>query len=151
MTPFDPDEAPVDVMPVGHVTLSTPDAARAVRFYRRVFGFRALGGPGRDGAPMVLLHGRGGICLAIRERRAVPAVPRRLLFEAMDLDEARERLWDLGVALADGHLGPRIDPERRCRSLRVRDPDGNEIELVEAAPAFASRSARGEAVIALKR
>ena len=77
--------------------------------------------------------------MAIHERwggvsRSI-ATTRRWSFVTADLDEARETIWDLGVALAEGDVEPRPHSRwRRGRSLLVRDPDGHEIELVERLP-----------------
>jgi catechol 2,3-dioxygenase-like lactoylglutathione lyase family enzyme len=143
MTRFEPVERPVEVSGSGHVAIATSDAGRAVLFYWRVFGLQPIACPGDDGTPRVLMHGRG-ICLALCERRRVRIVPKRLLFQVHDVDEARARLWDLGVALADGCIEPHFDPERNCRSLHVRDPDGHSIELVEAPVAHAAPHGRRE-------
>lgn len=140
MTLF-PHERPVQVTGVGDITVPTRDSRRAARFYSRVFGFRIVSTAG----PRVRMRGPGCLCLTIDEHRHAIAISRRLTFMASDLDSVRERLWDLGVALADGCIEPRFDAGRRCRCLPFRDPDGNEIELVErAARRVAASDARLE-------
>lgn len=124
-------DEPVEVTGVGNVTIPTRDSRRAVCFYNRVFGFQVVPEAHSGGTPRVLMRGRGCTCLLVDAHGDATAVPRCLRFETVDLDDARERLWDLGVALTDDCIEPRFDPERRRRWLPLRDPDGNEIELVE--------------------
>src|SRR5690606_29809216 len=110
------------------------DLRRAIRLYNRVFGFQLVSKADRSGSPRVLMRGRGCCYLAIDEHHGTIAATKRLRFETASLDRARERLWDLGVVPADGSIEPRFDPKRCCRIVPIRDPDGNEIELVEPRP-----------------
>lgn len=126
-------DAPLGVTGAGQVTISTRDSRRAVRFYCRALGFQVVSEAHASGALRTVLRGPGATRLVIDERRAALATSRRLRFVAADLDYARERLWNLGIALADGCIESRFDPERHCRCLPVHDPDGNEILLVEKA------------------
>ena len=131
MTRFEQEE-PVDVTTVGAVSIPSRDSARAIRFYSRVFGFELVSQVHRSGSRRVLMRGQGCLYLAIDEQANTVAPPRRLRFETVSVDAARERLWNLGVVPIDGSLEPRFDPKRCCRSVPIRDPDGNEIELFES-------------------
>lgn len=132
VTRFVPEE-PVDVTTVGAVSIPSRDSRRAIRFYNRVFGFELVAQRG-NGSPLVLMRGRGCLYLALDEHDGAMAATKRLRFETVSLDVARERLWNLGVVPADGSIEPRFDPKRCCRMVPIRDPDGNEIELFEAPP-----------------
>ncbi|HEX7081604.1 MAG TPA: VOC family protein [Gammaproteobacteria bacterium] len=117
---------------VGAIEIPTRDSRRAVRFYNRVFGFELVSTTRKNGSPRVLMRGRGWTYLAIEEQSDAIAEPKRLRFETVSLDIARERLWNLGVVPADGSIEPRFDAVRCCRIVPIRDSDGNEIELVES-------------------
>lgn len=124
-------EGPVDVTTVGAVTIPSRDLRRAIRFYNRVFGFQLVSKAHRNGSARVLMRGQRCFYLAIDEHGGAIPAPKRLRFETVSLDTARERLWDLGIVPADGCIEPRFDPRRCCRCVPIRDPDGNEIELFE--------------------
>ncbi len=118
------------------VTIATRDFERSVDFYARVFGFRVTGQASSVQRRTATLAGPGAARLAIREqdegtRRTLP-LHSRWGFLVDDLDGARAVAWDLGVKVADDNGAPdHIHRWSNGRSLRVRDPDGNEIELVE--------------------
>ena len=133
MTPSCHD-APTGVSGADGVTISTRDSRRAVRFYCGALGFEVVSRTRARGALRISLRGHGCTGLVIDEHCGAVTLPRHLRLETADLDYARERLWNLGVALADGCVESRFDPERDCRWLPVRDPDGNEIELFEQCP-----------------
>lgn len=129
-------EAPrLAVSEVSGVTIPVRDIDRAVAFYSRVFGLKLA----RAGGPLprrsATLAGADGARLAMHER--VDAAERLPLARAWgflvdDLDRVREAAWDLGVKVANDNGEP--DHIRRWangRSLAVRDPDGNQIELIE--------------------
>lgn len=121
---------------ISGVTIPVRDLGRSIRFYSRVFGFRASAEAKPAPRRTAKLAAPGDARIALHEcaeasSRPVP-IHRRWGFLVDDLDRAREALWDLGVKVADDGGSP--DQIRRWpngRSLRVRDPDGNEIELIE--------------------
>ncbi|HEX6995499.1 MAG TPA: VOC family protein [Gammaproteobacteria bacterium] len=119
---------------VGAITIPTRDPGRAIRFYNRVFGFELVGKTSRNGSLRFLMRGRAYFHLAIDAHRGATAAPKRLRLETASLDLARERLWNLGFVPADRCIEPRFDPKHCCRVVPIRDPDGNEIELVESEP-----------------
>lgn len=128
------NEQRIDVAGVDYLTITVRDLERSVRFYRRIFGCDVIDqGSGGHG---LLMNTSGGLYLAIHEWRGALAAdawpPSRWSFVVADLDRVRESVWNLGVATADGTDAPhRVYPWRPERSFVIRDPDGNEIELVE--------------------
>ncbi|HEX2140280.1 MAG TPA: VOC family protein [Woeseiaceae bacterium] len=118
---------------ISGVTIATRNLGRSIAFYSRVFGFRVT----RQAPPRsATLAAPGDALLAIHEygESSCSPVPLhgRWGFLVDDLDLVREAIWDLGVKVADDNGTPdHIHHWRNGRSLRVRDPDGNEIELIE--------------------
>lgn len=131
MIRFDIEE-PVDVTTVGALKIPTRDPGRAIRFYNRVFGFELVGRKSADGSSRWVMRGKPYLYLAIDAVDDASIATKRLLLETASLEVARERLWNLGVVPADRCIEPRFDPKRCCLSVPLRDPDGNEIELVES-------------------
>jgi lactoylglutathione lyase len=126
----------LSVSGISGVTIAARDLERSIDFYSRVFGFRVAGRKRSLPRRSVMLAAPGEALIAIQELGDGPDRPvplhGRWGFVVDDLDRAREAIWDLGVKVADDNGAP--DHIRRWsngRSLRVRDPDGNEIELVE--------------------
>lgn len=121
---------------ISGVTIPARDLDRSIAFYNRVFGFRIARAGRTEPRRSATLAAPGDALIAIHEHGEGGARPlpihRRWGFVVEDLDRVREAIWDLGVKVADDNGEP--DHIRRWangRSLRVRDPDGNEIELVE--------------------
>ncbi len=133
MTRFDHEE-PVDVTTVGAIRIAARDATRAIRFYNRVFGLELVAKTSANGSSRWLMRGQRCLYLAIDEVDDVSGMTKRLHFETASLEVARERLWNLGVVPADRCIEPRFDPSRCRRCVPIRDPDGNEIALVESTP-----------------
>ncbi|MBN1239411.1 MAG: VOC family protein [Gammaproteobacteria bacterium] len=128
------DEERIDVAGIDYVTISVGDLGRSVRFYQRLFGCQVVE-RNYAGKARVLLSA-GGAYVAMQERRAEPAEadtpPGRWSFMVEDIDRARACAWNLGVATVGGTDAPRrIHAWRRERSFMIRDPDGNEVEIVE--------------------
>lgn len=118
------------------VTIAARDLERSIDFYSRVFGFRVAGQRRSVPRCSATLAAPGEALIAIQELGDSPGSPvplhRRWGFLVDDLDGAREAIWDLGVKVADDNGAPdHIHRWPNGRSLRVRDPDGNVIELVE--------------------
>ncbi len=122
------------VSEVSGVTLTVSDVDRAVAFYSRVFGLKLVRTGNRLPRRSATLAGAGAL-VAVHEHDGDgerPPLTRGWGFVVDDLDRAREAIWDLGVKVANDNGEP--DHIRRWvngRSLSVRDPDGNEIELIE--------------------
>jgi len=125
----------VEVAGVDYLSIFTPELRRSVTFYARVFGFRVIEAS-QSGAGRSVLMAVGRFHLAIRERQAsgVEQTPALCCsFVVDDLDRARASVWNLGVVpIREGAQEPRhIRSWRRSRSFVIRDPGGNEIEVVE--------------------
>lgn len=120
---------------LGQLVVPVSDVRNSAEFYRRVFGFRPRPARGGVGAGSLLLAADGLTELLLRPRCTVPdeaAQTRRWAFAVTNLEQVREKVWDLGVKVARDSGEPDHIFRRRGRaSLYVRDPDGNEIELVE--------------------
>lgn len=125
---------------VGPLVVPVGDLGKSVEFYRRVFGFRPRStwhgpsfGPLTPGSLRLAAPGRAELWL--RPRCTAPdeaAQNRRWAFVVTNLEEVREKVWDLGVKVArDSGEPDHVFRRRGGASLYVRDPDGNEIELVE--------------------
>jgi len=137
----------VEVTGSAYVAISARDVERAVRFYARVFGFRVIEQRRDADVAHVLLSTQRDTFVAVHDEHAAAAPPPgtlRLTFAVHDLERAREALWNHGVAPVGGHF-----PEERSfhpanpPHLVIRDPDGNEIDLVEQPYAAAGRSQTG--------
>jgi catechol 2,3-dioxygenase-like lactoylglutathione lyase family enzyme len=120
---------------VDYLSIFTPDLRRSVDLYSQVFGFSVVESV-RRGAGRSMLMAARRFHVAIHERQRDGSEPERALrwrFVVDDLDRARASVWDLGlVPIRDGAHEPRRD--RRglpSRSFVIRDPGGNEIEVVE--------------------
>jgi catechol 2,3-dioxygenase-like lactoylglutathione lyase family enzyme len=123
-----------DIAGVDYLSIFTPDLRRSVEFYSRVFGFSVVDAShGPAGRSVLMAAGR--FYLALHEPRSESDSTRVLCWSFIvdDLDRARARVWNLGIVPL--HLGPqepeRNTPWRRSRSFLIRDPGGNEIEVVE--------------------
>jgi catechol 2,3-dioxygenase-like lactoylglutathione lyase family enzyme len=125
----------VDVAGVDYLSIFTPELRRSVDFYSRVFGFCVVDASRRPDGRSVLM-GAGRFCLALHERQRTESDSTRTLswsFIVDDLDRARAIVWNLGIVpLRRGAQEPqRNTPWRRSRSFMIRDPNGNEIEVVQ--------------------
>jgi catechol 2,3-dioxygenase-like lactoylglutathione lyase family enzyme len=137
----------VDVAGVDCLSIFTPELRRSVDFYSRVFGFRVIDSSHRTAGRSVLMAARR-FYLAIHERHGRKSNSTRALcwsFVVDDIDRTRASIWNLGIVpVRDGTSGPHAQPDERAgcslvsrrspavrRSFVIRDPGGNEIELVE--------------------
>src|SRR3954447_1300705 len=100
---------------INHVALEVGDLEAAVDFYRSIFGF-----PERGRAPGMAFLDAGDQFLALSEGRSGgPDAARHFGLVVDDRDAVRAAMRDAGV------------PEMRGRGLRVRDPWGNIVEIVD--------------------
>lgn len=124
------------------LTLHARDLERTARFYARLFGFRVVEDRRGSRDAQVLLGAHGAVFLVLRERGDIVrsgdvvvasggAPPKRCVLVVKDLELAREALWNQGVVPVGGGRVPTSATGRRP-SLLIEDPDGHEIELVEA-------------------
>jgi catechol 2,3-dioxygenase-like lactoylglutathione lyase family enzyme len=107
---------------------------RSVDFYRRVFGFRVSGALSDRNSAVVTATARADLVIHEQSDATCAETPalRRWAFVVTDLDNVRQAVWELGVNVARDSGDPdHIYRWANGRSLYVRDPDDNEIELVE--------------------
>mgnify|MGYP003579120453 FL=1 len=120
---------------ISELEVPVGDLRRAVRFYERVFGFRRDFADRSAGSGSLVMATATGARLVLNS--APPGgqsqVLRRWAFLVVgNLDDARARVWELGVKIArDSGAPDHIYRRRAGSSLYVHDRDGNEIELVE--------------------
>ena len=124
------------VMAIDHVVLTVRDLEATVAFYERLGMRRVTFGEGR-----VALHfGRQKLNLHEHGREFEPKAARPApgsadvcFLLATPLDEALAELRNAGVPI---ELGPveRDGAQGPIRSVYVRDPDGNLVELAEPLP-----------------
>jgi len=123
-----------------HLVLTTTDAGRAIDFYTRVLGMQ-LERFGvtpelpqgrvafRFGNQKINLHVKGGE-FEPKAHLPVPGALDLCFIAALPLDTVIERLQAAGVPIEEGP-GPRTGATGRIRSVYVRDPDLNLIEISE--------------------
>ena len=138
------EEARPAVLAAHAVTLNVGRLARAISFYKDLFGFRVVADARHESEAYVIMSAAGQPCLTLREEKRLNETPRtdvarhraqRLRIAISDLDQARALLWDLGVPLAHGTREPG-EARQAERSLFVDDPDGHRIEVVEVREAW---------------
>jgi catechol 2,3-dioxygenase-like lactoylglutathione lyase family enzyme len=124
----------MNVMRVDHLVLTVADPNATVAFYGRL-GMRAEAfDDGRlalhFGQQKINLH-RAGAEIDPHAAVPVPGSADICLLVAGALEEVQAELHALGIPI---ELGPvdRQGAEQRIRSLYIRDPDGNLVELAEA-------------------
>ena len=112
------------------------DPAALAMFYREVLGLRIVDGPDELAAAF-RLDDRAMLLVFDPARASVPgrAVPSHgtsgaghvaFAVEPGELDAWRERLQNAGIAIEQ-----EVDWDGRGRSIYVRDPAGNSVELVD--------------------
>ncbi|WP_343590371.1 VOC family protein [Paracidovorax wautersii] len=122
-----------------HLVLTTADETACIRFYTEVLGMRLESFVG--GTPPVerraFAYGAQKINLHVKGREFEPKahtpVPGALdlcFLASVPLDAVIERLGRLGVPVAEGPV-MRTGAVSRIRSVYVRDPDLNLIEISE--------------------
>ena len=120
--------------------LTTTDAPRAIDFYTRVLGMqieRFGVSPAlpegriafRFGAQKINLHVKGAE-FDPKAHLPVPGALDLCFIASIPLDRVIERLAEAGVPVEEGP-GPRTGATGRIRSVYVRDPDLNLIEISE--------------------
>ena len=120
---------------IDHVVLTTRDEDACVRFYTEVLGMRLVRfGEGRRafafGAQKINLHVAGRE-LEPRAHLPVPGSQDWCLLADRPLEEVVARLAAHGVPIEAGP-GPRTGARGPIRSVYVRDPDLNLIEIAVA-------------------
>ncbi|SFE79069.1 VOC family protein [Paracidovorax wautersii] len=122
-----------------HLVLTTADEAACIRFYTDVLGMRLEsfvgGSPPVErrafafGAQKINLHVKGRE-FEPKAHTPVPGALDLCFLASVPLDAVIERLGQLGVPIAEGPV-LRTGAVSRIRSVYVRDPDLNLIEISE--------------------
>jgi len=119
---------------IDHLVLTVRNLDRTIAFYRDALGMKAVTfGEGRDalafGDQKINLHVVGNEIVP-HAKAATPGSADLCLLLDVDLEAAIERLSRHGIPI---ELGPveRTGARFGIRSVYVRDPDGNLIELAE--------------------
>lgn len=117
---------------IDHVVLTVRDIDRTVDFYTRALGMRAITfGDGRRGLAFgdqkLNLH-QAGREFEPKARVPTPGSVDLCLVTDAPLDDVRERLGALGIAIEVGPVA-KVGARAPLRSIYVRDPDGNLIEI----------------------
>lgn len=132
-------ERPFELQRIDHLVLRVQDLGRSVAFYRDVLGCTVA--RERPSLGMVHLHAGASMIDLIAVdgslgRRGGPAAGTQgrnlehlcLRIEPFDECRLREHLQMHGVAV-DGEVSSNLGAEGDGRSLYLRDPDGNGVEL----------------------
>ena len=125
-----------------HLVLTTIDASACIDFYTRVLGMRLETFAGerqalRFGNQKINIHRRGHE-YEPRAHLPVPGALDLCFIADRPLDQVIERLRTEGVAIVEGPV-PRTGATHKLRSVYVRDPDLNLIEISELLLAEDSR------------
>jgi catechol 2,3-dioxygenase-like lactoylglutathione lyase family enzyme len=122
----------VQIERLDHLVLTVADIDRTVDFYSRVLGMRAeTFGAGRRalrfGESKINLH-QAGREFEPKARCPVPGSADLCFVSATPLEQVQEQLAALGVAVEEGPVD-RTGALGPIRSVYVRDPDGNLVEI----------------------
>lgn len=112
-----------------HIALKTKNFAALRSFYRDTLGLEEIGA--FDGRNIVFFDtGETAIELIEAEPDAPAGAFAHLAFQVANCDETYQALREKGIEF---HVEPRSFPETnpQVRIAFFRDPDGNELELVE--------------------
>ena len=123
-----------------HLVLTVADIDATVVFYRDVLGMEAVTfGDGRTalayGSQKINLH-RAGQEFEPKSARPTPGSADLCFLLDVPLDTARGRLREAGILVEEGPVA-RTGATGPLRSLYIRDPDGNLIELSVSVPSSA--------------
>ena len=122
---------------IDHVVLTTRDEARCIDFYTRVLGMQlerygdnriAL----RFGQQKINVH-QPSVNAGLKAQHPTPGSLDLCFIAAVPLDAIIEQLRGRGVALIAGP-SPRAGAHGPIRSIYVRDPDDNLVEIAEYVP-----------------
>jgi catechol 2,3-dioxygenase-like lactoylglutathione lyase family enzyme len=114
------------------ISVRVRDLRRAVEFYSRVFGLRAIEDGSHAGlsSAVTMTRARGELLLCTHRDDDGEHLSRRWAFLVGDIDRAREAVWELGVTVArDSGAPDQIYCRPNGRSLYIHDRDANEVEL----------------------
>lgn len=130
-------DGPIVIDSIDHVVLTTRDEARCIDFYTRALGMQlerygdnriAL----RFGQQKINVH-QPGAAVGLKAQQPTPGSLDVCFVASVPLDRVCERLRALGVPIIQGPV-PRAGAHGPIRSLYVRDPDDNLVEIAEYVP-----------------
>ena len=128
--------SPVRIARLDHLVLTVSDPEATVAFYERLGMRRELFDDGRlalhFGEQKINLH-RAGRPIQPHAIRPTPGSADICLLVEGSLDEAERELERAGVVFELGPV-PRTGATSRLRSLYLRDPDGNLVEISSYQP-----------------
>ncbi|MEA5452454.1 VOC family protein [Leptolyngbya sp. CCNP1308] len=128
----------IEIVALDHLVLTVADIARTREFYQSVLGMAAVSfGDGRHalryGQQKINLH-QAGASFAPHAQVPTPGSADLCLLISGSLAAAEAHLQALGVPIVAGPVR-RTGATETLRSIYIRDPDGNLLELsVPAAP-----------------
>lgn len=122
----------IDVDRIDHVVLTVASIERTVAFYRDALGMAVeIFGAGRTalrfGSQKINLH-EAGREFEPKAARPTPGSADLCFVAATPLDDAIAHLGDLGIRIEEGPVD-RTGATGPIRSIYIRDPDGNLIEI----------------------
>jgi catechol 2,3-dioxygenase-like lactoylglutathione lyase family enzyme len=122
---------------IDHIVLTTRDKAGCIRFYTQVLGMKLESFRTPTEERLALRFGRQKINLhewgkefSPRAHVAAPGSLDLCFIAAVPLEEVMKRLNDAGVAIIEGPV-MKTGATSRLRSVYVRDPDLNLVEISE--------------------
>lgn len=122
---------------IDHIVLTTRDKAGCIRFYTQVLGMKLESFRTPTEERLALKFGRQKINLhewgkefSPRAHVAAPGSLDLCFIAAVPLEEVMKRLNDAGVAIIEGPV-MKTGATSRLRSVYVRDPDLNLVEISE--------------------
>lgn len=122
---------------LAHAMIQVRELDRAIAFYQQALGLRLVDRHVYDSAELAYLRGAGGAELELLSERpwrfaAAPETGRNhVAFTTADLDAEHARIAGLGIpcgAISDYVANGRL----QTRFFYLYDPEGNEIEILEA-------------------
>ena len=128
---------------IDHVVLTVADVARTIEFYERVLGMRHEPfGEGRHalvfGEQKLNVH-QAGREFSPHARTPAPGAVDICFITRVPLDDVIAHLRTVGVAVEQGPVA-KIGARAALRSIYLRDPDGNLIEIANETGVAVSRS-----------
>jgi catechol 2,3-dioxygenase-like lactoylglutathione lyase family enzyme len=122
----------IEIDGIDHIVLTVADVERTVDFYTKVLGMRAVSfGSGRRalvfGQQKINLH-RAGAEFEPKAVRPRPGSADLCLFTQTTLDDVMAHLRACGIEIIEGPVA-RTGAIGPLRSVYLRDPDGNLLEI----------------------
>ena len=123
---------------IDHIVLTTRDKAACIRFYTEVLGMKLVSFKTPTEERVALSFGQQKINLhewgkefAPRAHVAVPGSLDLCFIAAVPLDQVIRKLKELKIEIIEGPV-PKTGAVSRLRSVYVRDPDLNLVEISES-------------------